>query len=146
MAFIIIGLCISALVMIFGVAWALRFRGTTTRREGAEIGAEIMAENLDRRSRMDGEHPLFQKTFFIGKGWAINREAAYSYKEIKEKLGTKDYLPIIPVFIMFIGILGLSIFLGLLMFEVFDSKVYGFFYFIFLIYGLYVVVSGFIKS
>ncbi len=146
MTIIITLLIAGAVPFLCGIIWILRQRGQTTRRSGAEIGAEIMAENLERRSRMRGDSASYQKTFFWGKGWAIKREASISYKELKKLMGEGDLNIIVPVGLVFIGMIGIITGLGLSMFHLFDSVVPGLIFFGFFIYGIYVVIRGFLKA
>lgn len=115
MTSIIAMLVISGILLFIGFVWALIVRGKTTHRSGAEVGAEFMAEKMARQARLDGKTALARKTWFWGKGWAINREASYSYAEVKAMWRDGAYGALLPVALLAVGMLGVMFAGGLLM-------------------------------
>lgn len=135
------GLGFAALVA--GGAWALAERGVTTRRTGAEIGAELQAEKMERDARIAGRTPLTSRTAFVGKGWAIERTATFSSEEIVRRFRSGELRPLVP------GLIGFGGMVALLLFGSFALltrpgyyRLGGAVLLLFLVYGLYQFVSG----
>jgi hypothetical protein len=120
----------------------LKLRGKTTRRTGAEIGAEIMEEKMDRQALISGKSMIGRKAFFRGKGWAVDREASFSYAEIKRNLREGNITAVLPALLVMIGLIGFAICGGLVMLFALQSKIPGLIFLAFCLYGIYIVVSG----
>jgi hypothetical protein len=125
MLLVIVLLSLSLVLLVAGMIWTLSLRGKTTTRSGREVGAEMMAEKMDRRTRLDGRTTLGRKTWFWGKGWAVEREVSFSYAEIKEMWRGRAFGLLLPVVMAGCGMLGLLLFGGLLMFLTLPSRIPG---------------------
>ena len=75
-------------------------------RTGAEIGAEMMEEKMARHAFLQGKASLGRKAWFWGKGWALDREAAVSYAEVKAMWRKRSYGALLPMGLMIAGMLG----------------------------------------
>lgn len=142
MASIIVMLVISGILFFVGLVWTLKLRGKTTRRSGADVGAEFMAEKMDRKTRLDGKASLARKTWFWGKGWAIEREASYSYAEIKAMWRDGAYGALLPVTLVAVGMLGIMFTGGLLMLLTLPSRIPGLIVLAAGLYGVWLIFTG----
>jgi hypothetical protein len=106
---------ISIALFVVSLVWALKVRGKTDSRTGPEIGAELMTEKLESGSRSQGRQSLLRAGAFLGKGWAVERTAEYSYAEIKRSLREGRIAEAMPPILCFISVLGATLFGGLTM-------------------------------
>jgi hypothetical protein len=98
---------LSVVALIVGTVWTAIVAGETRRRSGPEVGAEIMSERMVRHSE---SHTRPQHVFFKGTGVAVEREASFSFAEIKQLLMAGQWLDIFPVLLGMGGFLGLFLF------------------------------------
>jgi hypothetical protein len=98
---------LSVLALIVGTIWTAVGFGQTRRRSGPEVGAEIMAERMARDSE---GHTRPQHVFFKGKATAVEKEASFSFAEIKQQLRAGQWLQMLPVLLAIGGFLGLFLF------------------------------------
>ncbi len=101
------------LVLILGIAWLLAERGKTTTRHGSEVVREVFESRLKREARLSGRPAIYRKTWAKGVGVAVDVNASMSYGEIKAALLLGQYGKAAPGLMIFIGLLGTMIFLGL---------------------------------
>ena len=128
--------------LVVGCAWALTLRGHTTRRSGAEVGVEYLEEELARRDFRAGKTSLGRKVWFWGKGWAVDREAAVSYKELKTMWRKGSYGALLPMALLLGGFLTSIIVGGLLLVIGLGNPIPGLVVLAFGIYGAWVIGSG----
>ena len=128
--------------MAIGFAWMLVLRGHTTTRSGAEVGVEYMEEEMARREFRAGKSSLGRKAWFWGKGWAVDREAAVSYTELKTMWRQGSYGALLPMGLLLVGFLTSIIVGGLLLLIAVDSPIPGLVVCAFGIYGAWIVGSG----
>jgi hypothetical protein len=98
---------LSVVALIVGTVWAAIAFGQTRRRSGPEVGAEIMA---DRMARDSEGHTRPQYVFFKGEAVAVEREASFSFAEIKQQLMAGQWLHLFPALLAIGGFLGLFLF------------------------------------
>lgn len=142
MAAIIVMLVISVILFLTGLIWTLKLRGKTTRRSGTEVGAELMAENMARRARLDGKASLARKTWFWGKGWAVDWEASYSYAEIKTMWRERAFGALLPVMLAAGGMLGIMLLGGILLLMILPSRIPGLIALAAGLYGAWLICTG----
>jgi hypothetical protein len=134
------------LVLVTGFVWGLIVRGKTTKESGPEIGAELMRDKMDRDSVQEGKVPVAGKAFFVGKGFAVEREAEYSYAEIKQMLRAGDVRQALPALLVAAGMIGLTFFLSLILLVKLPNKIYGLVILAFSLYCVYLIIAGFIRK
>jgi hypothetical protein len=93
---------ISAIALIVGVIWWLATSGKTTRRSGPDVGAEIMGGSTSDDDEVS--MTLLEKSAFVGKGVAIEREAGISYAEVKQMLRDREWRAAIPPLLALLGL------------------------------------------
>ena len=135
-----------AFVLVTGFVWGLIDRGQTTRRSGSEVGAELMAEKMTQDSDMEGKTQVTGQTWFRGKGVAVDREAEYSYAEIKRRLQEGDTWTVLPALLVMAGMVGLTFFLALTLLVGLSNKIFGLIFLLFGLYSVYLIIRGFIKE
>jgi hypothetical protein len=135
-----------ALLFLTGFIWGLIVRGKTIKESGPQIGAELMREKMDRDSIQEGKAPVAGKAFFIGKGVAVEREAEYSYAEIKQFLKAGDMRQALPALLVILGMIGLTFFLALTLLAKLSNPIYGIVVLAFSLYCAYLVIAGFIRK
>jgi hypothetical protein len=142
MTILIVVLAAGLSALVLGGAWILTVRGHTTKRSGAEVGVEYMEEEMARRDLRAGKGSLGRKAWFWGKGWAVDREAAVSYKELKTMWRKGSYGALLPMALLLGGFLTSIIVGGLLLVIGLDSPIPGLVVVAFGIYGAWIVGSG----
>jgi len=98
---------LSVVALIVGTVWAAVGFGRTRRRSGPEVGAEAVAERMARDSE---GHTRPQHVFFKGEATAVEKEASFSFAEIKQQLRAGQWLQMLPVLLAIGGFLGLFLF------------------------------------
>ena len=140
---ILIALLAAGLVaLVVGFAWTLALRGNTTRRSGAEVGVEYIEEEMARKDLRAGKTSLGRKAWFWGKAWAVDREAAVSYKELKTMWRKGSFGALLPMALLLGGFLASIIIGGLLLVIGLDNPIPGLVVLAFGVYGAWIVGSG----
>jgi hypothetical protein len=134
------------IVFLSGFVWGLIVRGKTTKESGPKIGAELMRDKMDRDSVQAGKVPLAGRAFFVGKGFAVERTAEYSYAEIKQMLRAGDVRKALPALLVVAGMIGLTFFLSLILLVKLSNKIYGLVILAFSLYCVYLIIAGFIRK
>lgn len=134
------------LALVAGFAWGLIVRGKTTKRSGRDVGADLMAGKIGDDTLRKGETPLARRTWFRGKGVEVDREAEYSYSEIKKMLGEGRFLEALPALLVMAGIVRLTFFLGMTLLTRSATLIPGLVLLAFSIYTAYLILAGFIKD
>lgn len=129
-------------VFLAGCAWGLIERGQTRRARGPEIGAEMMAEKMGSDAATSGKTPLAQKTAFVGTGWAVEREAEYSWSEIRTALQAGNIRAVVPALLAGAGMLMFMFCLALALLIRLHNKIYGGIVLGIALYALYITVKG----
>ena len=142
MTVLMILLSAGLVALAVGFAWILMVRGHTTKRSGAEVGVEYMEEEMARRDLRAGKTSLNRKAWFWGKGWAVDREAAVSYKEIKTMWRKGSYGAVLPMVLLLGGFLTSILVGGVLLVIGLDNPIPGLVVLAFGIYGAWIVGSG----
>jgi hypothetical protein len=142
MTVLIVLLTAGLAALVVGATWILIVRGHTTTRAGADVGVEYMEEEMARRDFRAGKTSLGRKAWFWGKGWAVDREAAVSYKELKTMWRQGSYRALLPMGLLLVGFLTSIIVGGLLLLIAVDSPIPGLVVCAFGIYGAWIVGSG----
>jgi len=142
MTALIVLLAISVAVLVFGAVWTLVLRGQTSKRSGAEIGAEYMEEEMARRALRSGKTSLGRRVWFWGKGWAIEREAAFSYKELKTMWLKGSYGALLPLTCVVVGMLSSITLGGVVLLISLDNPIPGLVVVAAGIYAAWIVISG----
>ena len=134
---------LSVVALIVGTVWTAVVFGQTRRRSGPEVGAEIMAERMARDSE---GHVRPQYVTFKGKAVAVEREASFSFAEIKQQLMAGQWLDMFPVLLAMGGFLGLFLFGSVAAWLGIENKlVAGLIVFVAL-YALIRTVSAFVRA
>lgn len=142
MTTLIVLLAISLVIVAVGMAWTLALKGHTTRRTGADVGAEYLEEEMARRSLRAGKTSVGRKVWFRGKGWAMEREAAISYKELKTMWRARSFGAVLPMGLLLLGMVSSIILGGLLMLTSLDNPIPGLFILAIGIYTAWLIVAG----
>ena len=142
MTILIVLLAVSLGFFALGFAWTLTLRGHTTRRSGADVGVEYIEEEMARRDFRAGKTSLGRKAWFWGKGWAVEREAAVSYKELKTMWRKGSYGALLPMALLLGGFLTSILAGGVLLMIRLDNPIPGLVVLAFGIYGAWIVGSG----
>ena len=142
MTILIVLLAASLGIFAVGFAWTLVLRGHTTRRSGAEVGVEYLEEEMARRDFRAGKTSIGRKAWFWGKAWAVDREAAVSYKELKTMWRKGSFGAVLPMALLLGGFLASIIIGGFLLLNGLDNPIPGLVVLAFGIYGAWLVGSG----
>lgn len=103
----------SLIVLIIGGVWTLIRSGKTTRRTGPAIGAEIMNSALTS----DDEGLIgVNRSTFVGKAVAVEREATIDFADLKAQFARGDYLSVFPALLAIGGFVGVLFFGALAVF------------------------------
>jgi hypothetical protein len=137
---------VSFVVLVTGFVWGLIERGQTRRAQGPGVGAEIMAEKMGRETATSGKTPLVQKTGFVGSGWAVEREAEYSWSEIRAAMRGGHIRTVLPALLVCAGMLGFLSCLSLALLLRMDNKIFGGVLLIMTVWGFYLAVRGLVKA
>ncbi|MEE4270124.1 MAG: hypothetical protein V2I67_00515 [Thermoanaerobaculales bacterium] len=142
MTVLIIVLAAGMTALVVGAAWILIARGHTTTRSGAEVGVEYMEEEMARRDFRAGKTSLSRRAWFWGKGWAVDREAAVSYKEMKAMWRQGSYGALLPMALLLGGFLTSILVGGFLLLISLDNPIPGLVVLAFGLYGAWIIGSG----
>jgi hypothetical protein len=142
MTALLVLLAITVVILVVGMAWTLVLRGHTTRRAGADVGVEYLEEEMARRTLRSGRTSLGRRAWFLGKGWAVEREAAFSYKELKVMWRKGSYGALLPLTFVIVGMLGSIILAGVVLLIGLSNPIPGTFVVAVGIYGAWIVISG----
>ena len=142
MTALIVVLAVSLGACALGFAWTLALRGHTTRRSGADVGIEYLQEEMARRDRRAGRTSLGRKVWFWGKGWAVDREAAVSYTELKTMWRNGSFGAVLPMALLLGGLLTSIIAGGLVLVISLGSPIPGLIVLAFGMYGAWLIASG----
>jgi hypothetical protein len=137
---------VSFIVFVTGFVWGLIERGQTRRAQGPQVGAEMMAEKMGREASTSGKTPLAQKTAFVGSGWAVEREAEYSWTEIRAAIRGGRVRTVLPALLGAAGMLAFMFFLSLALVIRLHNKIYGAVVLTITLYALYIAVGGLIEE
>lgn len=146
MTILIVLLAAGLVALVVGATWILIVRGHTTTRSGADVGVEYMEEEMARRDFRAGKTSLGRKAWFWGKAWAVDREAAVSYKELKTMWCKGSYRALLPMALVLGGFLTSIIVGSLLLLVALDNPIPGLVVCAFGIYGAWIVGSGIRRS
>jgi len=133
---------LSVVALIAGTVLTAILFGRTRWRSGPEIGAEMMAERMARES--GGVKP--QHVFFIGKGVAVDREAGFSYAQIKQQLMAGRCLQMFPILLAMGGLLGLFLFGSAAAWLGIKDKLVAGVIAVVAFYALFRIVSNFVRA
>ena len=133
---------LSVLALIAGTVLTAILFGRTRWRSGPEIGAEMMAERMARES--GGVKP--QHVFFIGKGVAVDREAGFSYAQIKQQLMAGRCLQMFPILLAMGGLLGLFLFGSVAAWLGIEDKLVAGAVVVVAFYALFRIISSFVRA
>jgi hypothetical protein len=134
---------LSVVALIAGTVLTAILFGRTRWRSGPEIGAELMAERMARESGGLGKP---QHIFFIGKGVAVDREAGFSYAQIKQRLMAGQWLLMFPVLLAIGGLLGLFLFGSVAAWLGIEDKLVAGAVVVVAFYALFRIVSNFVRA
>ncbi len=132
--------------LIAGFSWGLVVRGRTSTRKGPEIYGELMEEKMDREALRKGGAQLARKAASGGKGVAWEREAEYSWGEIRCMLREHRLRKALPPLLVLGGMIGLTLFLGLALLVRLRWKIFGLGLLAFTAYAVYLAVQGWRES
>jgi hypothetical protein len=119
---LLIGLTIvSFLVLASGAGLMLTGSGRTTRRQGQEVGREMIAEQMERQD----ETSLAQASAFRGKAVEVSTEASVGLGDVKRQLSQGQWRQALPALLAIGGLIGLLTFGALAIFVAIDDKLVG---------------------
>ena len=114
---------LSLIVLIVGFIWLLASSGRTTRRSGAEVGAEIMTGmGVDVDGGDDEAIPLVEKSAFVGTGAQVTRDVDVSFADIKGMMRERQWRGALPALLAMTGLFGLIVFGVLALWVKMDEK------------------------
>jgi hypothetical protein len=142
MTALIVLLSISLLSLFTGVVWTLILHGQTTRRTGAQVGAEFMEEKMARQAFREGKASLARRAWFWGKGWAIEREAAFTYAEMKAMWRKGSYGAVFPMALALTSLVSSIVLGGVLLLFILDTPIPGLILMAFGVYGAWLIIGG----
>jgi len=142
MSALIVLLVVCLLCLFTGWAWTLTLRGRTKVRSGAQVGAEFMEEKMARQAFREGKTSLARRAWFWGKGWAVEREAAVSYSELKAMWRKGSYGALLPMALALSGMVGSIVLGGALLLLVLDTPIPGLVLISFGVYGASLTIGG----
>lgn len=122
MLWLLLGLAgLSILLLLTGFVWVLLQSGKTTRRRGADVGRELMADRVEEHD----ETTLVQKSAFRGQAASARSEASIRFVDIKNQIKRGQWNDALPALLAISGILGLLLFGSLALFVALDDKLVG---------------------
>lgn len=145
------GRAMAALVVLFvtslctlavGAVWTIVLHGQTTHRSGTQVGAEYMEERMSRQAFREGKTSVGRKAWFWGKAWAVDREAAFSYGEIKAMWKKGSYGAVLPMALALTGMVSSIILGGFLLWVTLDNPIPGLFVLALGLYGAWLIIGG----
>jgi len=142
MAALVVLLAISLLSFLGGVVWTVILHGQTTTRTGAQVGAEFMEEKMARETFRAGKSSLARRAWFWGKGWAVEREAAFTYAELKTMWKKGSYRAVLPMAMALVGMVGSVVLGGVLLLVTLDTPIPGLILVAFGSYGAWLIIGG----
>jgi len=134
---------ISLIVLIVGIVLFLRSFGVITKRKGEDVGAEIMAEGMDKD---DEGVEVARAGVFKGTGSKVEANASVSFAEIKDAMATGNWRQALPALFVMGGMVGLLFFGALAIFSFMDDKFVGVAILVFVAYALIRLLIGFIRA
>ena len=133
---------ISALCLIVGFVWMLSTMGQTVTRSGDEVGAGMMAEQM--AAGEGGATP--QLSAFKGKAVASRREADISFRDVWRLVAAREWGKVLPVLLLFGGLMGFLLFGALALFAGMENKWVGGFLVVMALYILVRTLLAFVKA
>ncbi len=114
---------ICLLLLIIGFVLMLARPGTTERKSGEGVGADMMAEIFDD-DEIEGIDLSIGKemSVFHGKAEQVSVQAGYSFSEIKDMLVSHRWQTAIPVILAMVGLVGFLFFGVLTLFQVLEER------------------------
>ncbi len=114
---------ICLLLLIIGFVLMLVRSGTTERKSGEGVGADMMAEIFDD-DEIEGIDLSSETEIsaFRGEAEQVRVQAGYSFSEIKDMLASGNWQTVLPVFLTMVGLIGLLFFGALTLFQVLEDR------------------------
>jgi len=128
----------SALDLVGGVIWLFALKGRWRRRSGPEVGAEIMAGQMEEEGVSLGQA-------FRGQGVSAEGEVELSFAEIKQMLKARRPAAI-PALLALSGLLGLALFGALALWLAIEDRLVGTLILIVMVYGVIRAVIGLVRA
>jgi hypothetical protein len=135
---------LSVVALVAGTAWTLLQQGETRRRSGPEVGAEIVAEQMDDEDEEGAV--VVQRTAFKGKAVQVEREASISLADVKQQIRAGQWRENLPVLLIVGGFAGLLLFGALTAWVAVDDKLVGGLVAVVAIYALVRMVLAFVRA
>ena len=114
---------ICLLLLVIGFVLMLVRSGTTERKSGEGVGADLMVDVFDE-DEIDGvdlSSEIDLRTF-RGEAEQVNVQAEYSFSEIKDLLVTGSWQTVLPVILTMMGLIGMLFFGALTLFQVLNER------------------------
>jgi hypothetical protein len=129
--------------LIAGFILAMLQRGQSSTKRGPQVGAEQMQRRQrPRRPGVNIDIPITGESSFQGEGVEKEWDAVYSLAEIRQHLGAGRLRPVLPALMMIVGLIGLTLFLGVALVVGVSGRVFGYFLIAFSLYSAYLLLSG----
>ena len=109
---------------------------------GPQVGAEYLEEKMARQAFRNGTATVRRQAWFWGKAWAVDREAAFSYAEIKAMWKKGSYGAVLPMALMLTGMVSSIILGGFLLLATIDTPIPGLFVLVVGLYGGWLIIGG----
>ncbi|MFC1661809.1 hypothetical protein ACFL3S_10225 [Gemmatimonadota bacterium] len=97
---------------------------------------------MARQALREGKTSVRRKAWFWGKAWAVDREAAFSYAEIKAMWKKGSYGAVLPMALALTGMVSSIILGGFLLLITIDTPIPGLFVLAFGLYGGLLIIGG----
>lgn len=112
----------SAVVLATGFVWIMISSGETRVRNGEQVGAETMASGVDED---DEGLTLREASTFKGEAIGLQREASFSFGEIKALLRARRWRQALPLLLTMGGLAGLLLFGALALMAGLEDRLVG---------------------
>ena len=97
--------------------------GTTERKSGAAVGADLMADVFeDNETGGIDLSTGVETSFFRGEAELVIIQAGHSFSEIKDLLATGSLQTVLPVLLTMTGLIGMLFFGALTLFQVLNER------------------------
>lgn len=114
---------ICLLLLIIGFVLMLVRSGSTERKSGAGVGADMMVEIFDDEESEGIDLSTGAETnVFHGEAEQVSVQAEYSFSEIKDQLVTGSWQTVIPAILTMVGLIGMLFFGALTLFQVLNER------------------------
>ena len=147
MFWVIVALAVACgLCMIVGFVLMVKRGGRSTRRSGADVGAELTGAMADDDEDPGLTVPVYESSFFKGKATSVEVESTVGFDEIKAALAERRWRDAVPGLMAMLGMFGLMLFGSLILVVTLTDKWIGVLFLAASIYGIVRASIGFQRA